>query len=54
MYLIHGALGSEMIRLAGGREEIALWCSLHQGDGLGAAPMIPLPVIKALIDADLE
>ena len=52
-YLIHGALGSEMIRSAGGREEIALWSSVHQGDGLAAQPMIPLPVIKALIDADL-
>ena len=54
MYLIHGALGSEMIRSAGGREEIALWSSVHQGDGLGAEPIIPLPVIKALIDSDLE
>ncbi|MGD0291203.1 MAG: hypothetical protein ABSC63_16290 [Candidatus Binataceae bacterium] len=53
-YLIHGALGSEMIRSAGGREEIALWSSVHQGDGLAAEPMIPLPVIKALTDADLE
>jgi hypothetical protein len=52
-YLIHGALGSEMIRSAGGREEIALWSSVHQGDGLAAERMIPLPVIKALIDADL-
>lgn len=54
MYLIHGALGSEMIRAAGGREEIALWSSVHQGDGLAAERMIPLPVIKALIDADTE
>ena len=54
MYLIHGTLGSEMIRSAGGREEIALWSSLHQGDGLAAEPMIPSPVVKALIDADLE
>jgi hypothetical protein len=53
-YLIHGALGSEMIRSAGGREEIALWSSVHQGDGLAAERMIPLPVIKALIDADLS
>jgi hypothetical protein len=52
-YLIHGALGSAMIRSAGGREEIALWSSVHQGDGLAAERMIPLPVIKALIDADL-
>jgi hypothetical protein len=53
-YLIHGKLGSEMIRSAGGREEIALWSSVHQGDGSAAEPMIPLPVIKALTDADLE
>src|SRR5260370_27891040 len=52
-YLIHGALGSEMIRSAGGREGIALWSSVHQGDGLAARRMIPVPVIKALIDADL-
>jgi hypothetical protein len=52
-YLIHGALGSEIVRSAGGREEIALWSSVHQGDGLAAEWMIPLPVIKALIDADL-
>lgn len=53
-YLIHGTLGSELILAAGGREEIALWCSVHQGDGLAAGPTIPLPVIKALIDSDLE
>jgi hypothetical protein len=53
-YLIHGALGSEMIRLAGGREEIALWSAVHQGNGLAAEPVIPLPVIRALTDADLE
>ena len=51
-YLIHGALGSEMILSAGGREETALWSSVHQGDGLAAEAMIPLPVIKALVDAD--
>ena len=51
-FLIHGALGSEMILSVGGREEIALWSSVHQGDGLAAEPMIPLPVIKALVDAD--
>jgi hypothetical protein len=53
-YLNHGALGSEMIRSVRGREEIALWSSVHQGDGSAAEPMIPLPVIKALIGADLE
>jgi hypothetical protein len=53
-YLVHGALGSEMIRAAGGREELALWSSVHQGDGLAAEGTIPIPVIKALIDADLE
>src|SRR5260370_42306926 len=52
-YLIHGALGSEMIRSAGGREEIALWSSVHQGDRLAAERMIPLPVSQALIDVDL-
>jgi len=41
-----------MILSVGGREEIALWSSVHQGDGLAAEPMIPLPVIKALVDAD--
>ena len=47
-FLIHGALGSEMILSVGGREEIALWSSVHQGNGLAAEPAIPLPVIKAL------
>ena len=41
-----------MILSAGGREETALWSSVHQGDGLAAGAMIPLPVIKALVDAD--
>jgi hypothetical protein len=53
-YLIHGALGSKLIQSAGGREEIALWSAVHQGDGLAAELMIPLPVINALIAADLE
>src|SRR6266849_604685 len=30
-YLIHGALGSQMIRSTGGRVEISLWSSVHQG-----------------------
>ena len=51
-FLIHGALGSEMIRSAGGREEIALWSAVHQADGLAAEQKIPLPVIKALVEAD--
>jgi len=51
-FLIHGALGSEMLRSAGGREEIAVWSAVHQGNGLAAEPTIPLPVIKALIEAD--
>jgi hypothetical protein len=43
-----------MIRSVGGCKEIAVWSSVHQGDGLAAEPIIPLPVIKALIDADFE
>ncbi len=53
LYLVHGEVGARLIRLAGGREPIAVWTEVHQGDrpleGLG----FPAVVVEALIQSDV-
>lgn len=53
LYLIHGELGAEMIRAAGGREVFAVWSEIHQGYSEGAGADIPPAIIAALIDSDV-
>ena len=51
LYLLHGEVGAGMIRRAGGREPIAAWAEVHQGDrAMGGFP--PL-VVEALIESDV-
>lgn len=53
-YLIHGELGARMIRDAGGREEIAAWTEVHQGDRDMDRLKIPPTVIAALLESDVR
>lgn len=52
-YLIHGEIGAEMIRTAGGREAVAAWTEIHQGYTGAVSPEIPSVVARALIESDV-
>jgi len=52
LYLRHGELGSDMIRLAHGREEAALWSEAHNRHDLPERLGFPQAVVDALLDAD--
>jgi predicted hydrolase (HD superfamily) len=54
LYLTHGAVGAEMIRRAGGREELAAWAEIHQAYRLPAESPVPAPVAQALSAADAD
>ena len=52
LYLRHPELGADMIRVAGGRDEVAHWAGAHH-DRARLDPMIvPAPVVSALVEAD--
>jgi hypothetical protein len=52
-YLIHGEIGAKLIRDAGGREEIARWAEVHQGDRDVRTAGLPSAVVDALIASDV-
>lgn len=53
LYVDHGAIGADMIRMAGGREAAAQWSALHhEPKSSWFASVIPGPVIAVLDDAD--
>jgi len=54
LYLTHGAVGAEMIRRAGGREELAAWAEVHQVYHLPAESPVPAQVAQALSAADAD
>jgi putative nucleotidyltransferase with HDIG domain len=52
LYLRHGEIGADMLRMAGGREEVAVWAAAHH-DRSALDPMaLPGPVVMALAEAD--
>ncbi len=53
LYLLHGEVGAGLIRTAGGREPIALWAEVHQGDRTLDTPGLPGVVVEALIESDV-
>lgn len=53
LYLIHGEVGSSMIRESGGREEVAAWAEVHQGCQSIAGLGIPSIVVEALLESDV-
>jgi len=54
LYLRHGELGADMIRVAGGREEAAVWAAVHHRPGTWDALGFPGDVVVALVAADGE
>lgn len=52
LYLRHPELGGTRIRVAGGREEAAVWAEAHHDPDLQARAAVPAPVVGALVAAD--
>jgi putative nucleotidyltransferase with HDIG domain len=52
LYLEHPRLGADMIRVAGGPEEAAVWAAAHHTPETWDALAIPRPVVDALATAD--
>ncbi len=54
LYLRHGELGADMIRLVGGREVAAQWSEVHHFPDEWPRTGIPRVVLEALAEADDE
>jgi hypothetical protein len=52
LYVRHGEIGGDMIRLAGGREEAAVWATAHHQPSRLGPHVLPAPVVSALVEAD--
>jgi hypothetical protein len=52
LYVQHPRLGADMIRVAGGPEEAAIWAAAHHQPGTWDATGIPREVVAALESAD--
>ena len=52
LYVRHGELGADMIRMAGGREEAALWAAAHHHRSRLDPHALPASVVVALAEAD--
>jgi hypothetical protein len=52
LYLRHGEIGGDMIRMAGGREEVALWATAHHRPSRLEHHALPTSVVAALAEAD--
>jgi hypothetical protein len=51
-YLRHGEIGADMIRMAGGREEVAAWALAHHDRSRLDTDMFPASVVNALVESD--
>ena len=54
LYLRHPELGADMIRLAGGRDEVAHWAGAHHDRARLDPMLMPAPVVAALVAADTD
>lgn len=54
LYLRHPEMGADMIRLAGGRAEVAHWAGAHHDRARLDLLLVPAPVVKALVAADAD
>jgi hypothetical protein len=52
LYLRHPEVGADMIRLAGGRPEVAHWAAAHHDRARLDPILVPGPVVAALVAAD--
>jgi hypothetical protein len=53
-YLRHGEIGADMIRMAGGREEVAAWAFAHHDRSRLDTGMFPASVVAALVESDAD
>ncbi|MGH9041981.1 MAG: hypothetical protein ACRDZ3_17310 [Acidimicrobiia bacterium] len=51
-YVRHGEIGADMIRIAGGREEVAAWAGAHHDRSRLDTTMFPASVVSALVESD--
>jgi len=54
LYAFHDQLGSDRLRMAGGRREAALWAEAHHRPAIWDATGLPSTVVMALARADGE
>ncbi len=54
LYLRHPELGADMIRMAGGRDEVAHWAGAHHDRARLDPTLLPAPVVTALVAADAD
>ena len=54
LYIFHDQLGSDRVKIAGGRSEAMLWAEAHHRPAIWDATGIPEVVIVALAEADGE
>jgi hypothetical protein len=54
LYLRHGELGADRIRMVGGSEMAARWAAAHHDPASWEATGIPAPVVDALHEADAD
>jgi hypothetical protein len=52
LYVRHGEIGGDMIRMVGGREEVALWATAHHQRSRLESHALPASVVTALAEAD--
>ena len=52
LYLRHGEIGADMVRMAGGREEVAVWAAAHHHRDVLDPMALPGPVVMALAESD--
>jgi hypothetical protein len=52
LYVRHPEIGADMIRMAGGRPEIAHWAGAHHDRARLDPTLLPAPVVIALVAAD--
>ena len=52
LYVEHPRLGADMIRVAGGTEEAAIWAGAHHSPDTWSSLPIPRAVVDALVAAD--
>ena len=53
-YLRHAEIGADMIRMAGGREEVAAWAFAHHDRSRLETDMFPASVVAALVESDAD
>ena len=53
-YLRHAEIGADLIRRAGGRDEVAHWAAAHHDRSRLDPHLLPAPVVYALADADQD